>query len=174
MLGQPFEGKEDIEDIPVLADKMVRVYYEIPKDKRNGKCEITISTSFFVPKPFTPFQWAAMDGVTDFMEKQHIVKEKLKTVLNQKSIRYMWHDANVSELEGVFAREGTENFARLYFLHINPDACLMHGQNIMMIKNGFRHLLITAYQLIFIPEGNVRLMNFFRGILLMPGFKKIS
>lgn len=104
MLGQPFEGKEDIEDIPVLADKMARVYYEIPKDKRNGKCEITISTSFFVPKPFTPFQWAAMDGVTDFMEKQHIVKEKLKTVLNQKSIRYMWHDANVSELEGVFAR----------------------------------------------------------------------
>ena len=43
-----------------LANKIAVRYYEIPKEERNGKCQITISTSFFVPKPFTPFQWARM------------------------------------------------------------------------------------------------------------------
>lgn len=104
MLGQPFEQEEDVKAIPELADKIARVYYEIPKDQRNGKCNITISTSFFVPKPFTPFQWAPQDNSETFIAKQQLLKGHLMTMLNQKSIRYMWHDAKLSVLEGVFAR----------------------------------------------------------------------
>ena len=51
MLGLPTEEKEDMEAIAVLADKVARKYYEIPKDQRNGKCQITASSSFFIPKP---------------------------------------------------------------------------------------------------------------------------
>ena len=61
MLGLPGEREEDIRDIAHLAEKIAERYYEIPKDQRNGKCQITVSTSFFVPKPFTPFQWVSMD-----------------------------------------------------------------------------------------------------------------
>ena len=57
MLGLPTETEEDMKAIPELANDIAVRYYEIPKDQRNGKCQITISTSFFVPKPFTPFQW---------------------------------------------------------------------------------------------------------------------
>ena len=46
--------------IPELANEIAVRYYEIPKEQRNGKCQVSISTSFFVPKPFTPFQWAPM------------------------------------------------------------------------------------------------------------------
>ena len=60
MLGLPTETEEDMKAIPELANDIAVRYYEIPKDQRNGKCQITISTSFFVPKPFTPFQWASM------------------------------------------------------------------------------------------------------------------
>ena len=60
MLGLPTETQEDMEGIAVLADKVARRYYEIPKDQRNGKCQITASSSFFVPKPFSPLQWATM------------------------------------------------------------------------------------------------------------------
>ena len=60
MLGLPTETEEDMRAIPELANDIAVRYYEIPKDQRNGKCQITISTSFFVPKPFTPFQWARM------------------------------------------------------------------------------------------------------------------
>ncbi len=45
-----------------LCEEIAERYYEIPKDQRNGKCQITASTSFFVPKPFTPFQWARCAG----------------------------------------------------------------------------------------------------------------
>ena len=57
MLGLPTETEEDMRAIPELANQIAALYYDIvPKEKRNGKCQITISTSFFVPKPFTPFQ----------------------------------------------------------------------------------------------------------------------
>ena len=104
MLGLPTENAEDIEGIAVLADKIAREYYAIPKDRRNGRVSITASTSFFVPKPFTPFQWARMDTAEEYLEKKDLLRQKLKEQLNYKSIRYNWHDANLSVLEGVFAR----------------------------------------------------------------------
>ena len=69
MLGLPSETEEDMKAIPELADKIARRYYEIPKDQRNGKCQITTSTSFFIPKPFTPFQWAKMYTNEEYIAK---------------------------------------------------------------------------------------------------------
>lgn len=105
MLGLPTETKEDIEEIAVLSDKIARLYYEtVPKEQRKGKVQIVTSTSFFIPKPFTPFQWAKMGSKEDFLSKAHTVKQAVLSQLNQKSIKYNWHEADVSVLEGVFAR----------------------------------------------------------------------
>ena len=104
MLGLPTETKEDQEAIAELAGKIAVRYYEIPKEKRNGKCQITISTSFFVPKPFTPFQWAVMYPKEHYLDCAKTVSEAVKNQLNKKSIRYNWHEADVTVLEGVLAR----------------------------------------------------------------------
>ncbi len=104
MLGLPTETEEDIKEIAVLADKVARKYYEIPKDQRNGKCQITSSSSFFIPKPFTPFQWARMYRGEEYIAKAATVKRAFNDQLNRKSLRYQWHDVEVSVLEGVFAR----------------------------------------------------------------------
>ena len=69
MLGLPTETEEDMKEIAHLAEKVARRYYEIPKDQRNGKCQIVASTSFFIPKPFTPFQWAKMCNKEDYIQK---------------------------------------------------------------------------------------------------------
>lgn len=104
MLGLPTETKEDMRAIPELANDIAVRYYEIPKDQRNGKCQITISTSFFVPKPFTPFQWARMYPPEDYIGRAKIVNDTVKEQLNRKSIKYNWHEADVTVLEGVLAR----------------------------------------------------------------------
>ena len=104
MLGLPTETEEDMKAIAVLADKIARRYYEIPKDQRNGKCQITASSSFFVPKPFTPFQWAPMYENTEYIARAAIVKHAFQDQLNHKSLKYNWHDAEVTVLEGILAR----------------------------------------------------------------------
>lgn len=105
MLGLPTETEEDIRGIAELSNKIAAVFYEtVPKEKRSGKVQIVTSTSFFIPKPFTPFQWAPMCTKEEFIEKAHITKKAVLEQLNQKSIKYNWHEADVSVLEGVFAR----------------------------------------------------------------------
>ena len=104
MLGLPTETEEDMKAIPELANDIAVRYYEIPKDQRNGKCQITISTSFFVPKPFTPFQWASMHDPEDYIARAKVVNDTVKEQLNRKSIKYNWHEADVTVLEGVLAR----------------------------------------------------------------------
>ena len=105
MLGQPTETNDEVDGIMDLCEKIAELYYEtVPKEKRNGKCQITASTSFFVPKPFTPFQWAPMCTSKDFLDKARRVNDKLKTLLNRKSIKYHWHESDISVLEGLLAR----------------------------------------------------------------------
>ena len=104
MLGLPTETEEDMKGIAHLAEKIAEEYYEIPKDQRNGKVQINVSTSFFVPKPFTPFQWAPMFREEDFVEKAKIVKGEIRSQLNQRSIKYSWHEPDVTILEGFLAR----------------------------------------------------------------------
>ncbi len=104
MLGLPTETTEDMCAIAQLANDIAVRYYEIPKDRRNGKCQITISTSFFVPKPFTPLQWAVMNTAAEYIGKAKTVNDAVKSQLNRKSLKYNWHEADVTVLEGVFAR----------------------------------------------------------------------
>ena len=104
MLGLPTETEEDMREIARLSDRVARRYYEIPKDRRNEKCQITASSSFFVPKPFTPFQWASMCTAEEYMRRAEIVKDEFHAQLNRKSLKYNWHDAQVTVLEGVMAR----------------------------------------------------------------------
>ena len=105
MLGQPTETEEDRRAIAQLAEKIAETYYDtVPKEQRVGKCSITISTSFFVPKPFTPFQWATMFEPEDYLDFAHTVNQEVRNSLNHKSIRYNWHEAYVTVLEGLLAR----------------------------------------------------------------------
>lgn len=105
MLGLPTETEEDIRGIAHLSEKIAELYYEtVPKENRSGKCQIVASTSFFVPKPFTPFQWARMCTKEEFLDKARTVNLEIKNQLNRKSIKYNWHEADVTVLEGIFAR----------------------------------------------------------------------
>ena len=104
MLGLPGETDEDIAAIAELANDIAATYFELPKEERQGRPEITASTSFFVPKPFTPFQWAPMGTAEYFDEKRRFLTGKVREQINQRSIRYICHDAVTSELEGIFAR----------------------------------------------------------------------
>lgn len=105
MLGLPTETEEDMRAIPELANQIAALYYDtVPKEQRVGKCQITLSTSFFVPKPFTPFQWAKMESKDEYLRRAKIVNDHMKEQLNHKSLRYNWHEADVTVLEGVLAR----------------------------------------------------------------------
>ena len=105
MLGLPTETEADMRGIAELSNEIAKVYYEtVPKEERKGKVQIVTSTSFFIPKPFTPFQWARMCTKEEFLDKARVVKTAVTEQLNQKSIKYNWHEADVSVLEGVFAR----------------------------------------------------------------------
>ena len=122
MLGLPTETEEDMRAIPELANEIAVRYYEIPKEQRNGKCQITMSTSFFVPKPFTPFQWAPMYEKGEYLRRAKIVNETMKAQLNHKSLRYNWHEADVTVLEGLLAR-GDRRVAQAIY-NAYEDGCI--------------------------------------------------
>jgi radical SAM superfamily enzyme YgiQ (UPF0313 family) len=102
MLGHPTETEEDIRGIAELSNKIAATFFDtVPKEKRvNGRVQIVTSTSFFVPKPFTPFQWAPQCTKEEFVEKAYLTRKAISEQLNQKSIKYNWHEADVSVLEG--------------------------------------------------------------------------
>lgn len=106
MLGLPTETEDDIRGIAELSNKIAATFFDtVPKEKRvNGKIQIVASTSFFVPKPFTPFQWARQCTKDEFIEKAYQTRKAISEQLNQKSIKYNWHEADASVLEGVLAR----------------------------------------------------------------------
>jgi radical SAM family uncharacterized protein len=104
MLGLPTETEEDRAGIPALCEKAAELYYSIPKEERNGKVRITASSSFFVPKPFTPFQWCSMCTKEEYLNRAYFVKDTFRKMLNFKSMKYEYHDAEVTILEGAFAR----------------------------------------------------------------------
>lgn len=104
MLGLPFETDEDAEGIAHLCQRVAEEYYTIPKEERNGKISITASASFFVPKPFTPFQWAPMLEPQKYKERAYHVKDTFREQANAKSMKFTYHDTYVSALEGVLAR----------------------------------------------------------------------
>ncbi len=106
MLGLPEETEEDIEGIATLSNDIAALFYKIPKSERpgNGRVDVVTSTSFFVPKPFTPFQWVGQNTNQQFLDKQRFLNRKIKDQINHKSIRYNWHDVELTQLEGILAR----------------------------------------------------------------------
>lgn len=106
MLGLPTETEEDIRGIAEISEKISELYFDtVPKSERAGRTvEIVSSTSFFVPKPFTPFQWASMNTKEEFLDKAAITRKAIMEQHNQRHIKYNWHEADASVLEGIFAR----------------------------------------------------------------------
>ncbi|GFI61694.1 hypothetical protein IMSAG049_00855 [Clostridiales bacterium] len=100
MIGLPTETEEDLEGIANLSMKIADKYYEIPRDKKPRPLTVVASSSCFVPKPFTPFQWDSQDTYSQFEEKARFVKGHI----TKKQIKYNYHDARLSSLEGVMAR----------------------------------------------------------------------
>ena len=100
MDGLPTETTADLDGIADLARKVVAEYFNVPRDRRAKGLRVTVSASTFVPKPFTPFQWAAQDTIEQIQEKQ----EHLKKVLNIKGVNFNWHEPHLSFLEACFAR----------------------------------------------------------------------
>ncbi|MEG0494962.1 MAG: TIGR03960 family B12-binding radical SAM protein [Eubacterium sp.] len=100
MIGLPTETDEDVSGIAILAQKVLSEYYSVPRESRNKTVKIVLSTSCFIPKPFTPFQWMGQNTGTQFIEKQKMLKSKI----TDRKISYNWHDGSLSYLEAIFAR----------------------------------------------------------------------
>ena len=101
MMGLPTETDEDLDGIADLAAKVVRCYFAVPKGERARGLRVSVSASVFVPKPFTPFQWAAQDTPEEIQRKQRYLRDKLSRV---KGVEFHWHESQLSYLEACFAR----------------------------------------------------------------------
>ena len=100
MIGLPTETYDDLDGISDLAYEVVDIYKDVHNGKFKGKFNVTVSTSTFVPKPFTPFQWNPQDVKSSVIEKQRHLVKKLKN----RNITYNYHDSDTSLMEAVFAR----------------------------------------------------------------------
>ena len=110
MIGLPCEEDDDIAGIGKLGDAIVEKFYSLPLEKRPRPVSISLSASCFVPKPFTPFQWAAQDTMESFERKQQLLKQNIR----KKQIKFAYHNADVSVLEGVVARGDRRVGAAIY------------------------------------------------------------
>ena len=100
MIGLPTETDEDVLGIAQLAKSISNEYNNRRKGSRRP-LKLTVSVSSFVPKPFTPFQWAAQDSTEELKRKQQLLRTALKPI---RGVEYKYHDANVSLLEAAFSR----------------------------------------------------------------------
>ncbi len=101
MIGLPTETDEDIVGIADLARKVSRLFYQMPKEKRGKGLRLTVSASSFVPKPFTPFQWAPQCTMEELRRKQGVLKEAMKGI---RGAEFNYHPSRLSILEAVFSR----------------------------------------------------------------------
>lgn len=105
MMGLPTETDEDAAGIALLSERISEEYFDtVPKEERVGSVQITASASYFVPKPFTPFQWAPMLDRETYVKRAYHVKDTFGQQLNKKRLKFSYHDEDISVLEGVFAR----------------------------------------------------------------------
>ena len=100
MVGLPYETIEDVKGIAELSDKVAGEYFKVPKEIRKRGLRITTSSAIFVPKPFTPFQWAPQSTMDEVAEKIKAVKY----AITSKAVIYNYHESIVSYLEAVIAR----------------------------------------------------------------------
>ena len=100
MVGLPYETMDDVRGIAELSDKVVAEYFKIPKETRKRGLRVTASSAIFVPKPFTPFQWAPQATMDEVVGKIKAVKY----AITSKAVIYNYHESVVSYLEAVIAR----------------------------------------------------------------------
>ena len=102
MIGLPTETMEDVAGIAELAKKIRDIGREIRKNtsRRMRRIEVSVSVSTFVPKVFTPFQWAAMDDVETIIKKQDYLRDNIRG----RGLSFNWNDPELSRLEAVLAR----------------------------------------------------------------------
>ncbi|WP_315168267.1 TIGR03960 family B12-binding radical SAM protein [Metaclostridioides mangenotii] len=100
MIGLPTETYDDLDGIAKLAYEVIDIYRDVHQGKLKKNFGVTVSTSTFVPKPFTPFQWHAQDTTEEIVEKQRHLVQKLRN----KNIKYNYHDSSTSLMEAVVAR----------------------------------------------------------------------
>ena len=100
MLGLPTETDEDVLGIAELAKKVYQIWRESTPNRARG-VRITVSTSCFVPKPHTAFQWEPQVTMEEYQRRVNLLRDALK---REKSITYNWHDPQTSYLEAVFSR----------------------------------------------------------------------
>jgi len=129
MLGLPTETDEDVIGIAELVWKIIKTWKEHATNKKRG-LSINLATAFFVPKPFTPFQWEAQITPQEYMRRVHLLQDHL----HSKSVDYRYHGSDLSYLEAVLARgdrrlapvlaEAVKNGARLdgWDEYFNNDA----------------------------------------------------
>lgn len=104
MMGLPTETEEDMKGIAHLCEKVAMHYYKLDSQYRNGRVAVGASCSFFVPKPFTPFQWASMCEEEEYRRRAHLVNDEFKAQHNRRSLSFKYHDAKTTVLEGILAR----------------------------------------------------------------------
>ena len=99
MLGLPTETDEDVIGIADLVWKIIKTWKEYATNKKRG-LSINLATAFFVPKPFTPFQWEAQITPEEYMRRVHLLQNEL----HSKAVDYRYHGSDLSYLEAVLAR----------------------------------------------------------------------
>ncbi len=99
MLGLPTETDEDVLGIADLAARVMHAWRESAANKQRG-VRITVSTSWFVPKPHTAFQWEPQISKEEYERRVKLLREAITT----KTVTYNWHDSDTSFLEAVLAR----------------------------------------------------------------------
>ena len=99
MLGLPTETDEDVIGIAELAYKIIQEWKANAVNKKRG-LSINLATAYFVPKPFTPFQWEAQITPEEYLRRVHLLQENI----HSRSIDYRYHESNLSQLEAVLAR----------------------------------------------------------------------
>lgn len=104
MMGLPTETEDDMKGIAHLCEKVAMNYYTLDSEYRHGRVGVGASCSFFVPKPFTPFQWASMCEQEEYQRRAHLVKDEFKLMHNKKSLSFKYHDAKTTVVEGILAR----------------------------------------------------------------------
>ena len=100
MIGLPTETVEDLMGIKDMSYLVRDIYFNRPNEEKKGSFQMTASASCFVPKPFTPFQWVSQDSIEEFKTKINLVKNSIR----DRKVSFNYSDADLSYLEGIFAR----------------------------------------------------------------------
>ena len=100
MIGLPYETYEDLDEIRNLGYTALNIYRDTHNGKLNARTSISLSSSHFVPKPFTPFQWFGQNTLEEMKAKQYYIKDNIKN----KNISFSYHDPFTSRVEAVLAR----------------------------------------------------------------------